>query len=87
MCHETIVGVEGAKVVNIPCRWELTPDMCSLKFPEWGEMVFTTSDPADCWDGSHNNRIPNINTFYYYYEVKTEVCGEYSGKGSVLVLQ
>jgi gliding motility-associated-like protein len=36
-------------------------------FDRWGEKVFETTEPNQCWDGTYNGRLMNSAVFVYYF--------------------
>lgn len=56
-------------------------------FDRWGQMVFTTTYPAICWDGRTNGGVKVSDGVYYYVIKATSESGQdMSRKGTVTVL-
>jgi gliding motility-associated-like protein len=46
---------------------------CSLViYNRWGEVVFETTDQAQCWDGSFKGKTLNADVFAYKLQVKLQ---------------
>ncbi len=56
-------------------------------YNRFGELVFDSRDRLDCWDGRHRGVLQPLGTYYYYYQIRTEGCGEIFGKGDVHLLR
>ncbi len=39
-------------------------------FDRWGEMVFTSNDQNDGWDGTYQSKELNVGVYLYYYKVE-----------------
>jgi len=55
-------------------------------FNRWGERVFFTTDPANCWNGNYKNIPQDIGTFIYKIKAKT-LCGDIERNGTVVLLR
>ena len=57
-------------------------------YNRFGNRVFTTTDPTDCWDGNYKGRLCDVGTYYYYYKLKSPACGmEMDGKGDITLIR
>jgi gliding motility-associated-like protein len=56
-------------------------------YNRWGERVFHSIDPADCWDGVYKGTLQPNGTFYYYYDLYSKECGDVHDKGDVHLLR
>jgi gliding motility-associated-like protein len=56
-------------------------------FNRWGERVFHSADPTQCWDGSYKGVLQPVGTFYYFYKADTKACGQLSGKGNIELIR
>lgn len=56
-------------------------------FNRWGNKVFHTSNTSDCWNGQYNGKLQDLGTFYYTYRIKSDVCGELHGEGSIHLIR
>lgn len=55
-------------------------------FNRWGQLVFSTSDPGACWDGTLRGTPQPAGT--YVYQVKaTTACGTAFRKGTVMLIR
>ena len=41
-------------------------------FNRWGEMVYQSEDPTECWDGTHKGKILNTAAFVFRLKATTE---------------
>jgi gliding motility-associated-like protein len=55
-------------------------------YNRWGQMVYSTNDPLDCWDGQQNNGQIEMGTYFYIIKAKTD-CSEIERKGDVLLIK
>jgi gliding motility-associated-like protein len=55
-------------------------------YNRWGENVFFTTNPNDCWDGTYKGSPCRPGNFVYYLKAKT-VCGNVVRKGNVLLIR
>ena len=55
-------------------------------YNRWGEKVFFTNNPNDCWDGTYKGAPCNPGNFVYYIKAKT-TCGPVERKGNVLLIR
>lgn len=56
-------------------------------FNRWGNCVFSTKNPMDCWNGENNGRAQDMGTYYYVYKIKSDVCGELTGEGAIHLIR
>lgn len=54
-------------------------------YNRWGEKVFTTNNPANCWDGLYKGKILAGN-YVYYIKAKTD-CGDVDLSGNLLLIR
>lgn len=57
-----------------------------LIYNRWGELVFATSNPNDCWDGTYKGKPCNPGNFVYYIKAKTN-CGNPEKKGNLMLVR
>lgn len=55
-------------------------------YSRWGQLVFHTNNPNDCWDGKLNGQPQDSGTFVYQIKAKT-ACGEIYRKGTVVLIR
>lgn len=49
-------------------------------YNRWGERIFFTTNPSDCWDGIYKGKMQDIGVYVYMIKAKT-LCGETFRKG------
>lgn len=57
-----------------------------LIYDRWGKLVFATSNPNDCWDGTYKGKPCNPGNFIYYIKAKTN-CGNPEKKGNLVLVR
>ncbi len=55
-------------------------------YNRWGEKVYETDNPNDCWNGEHKNELAPLSTYYYYLKAET-ICGKIFRKGDITLLR
>lgn len=55
-------------------------------YNRYGNLVFHTKDPAQCWDGTYKGQPADQGLYVYYIKVFND-CGEEIRKGNVLLLK
>lgn len=66
--------------------WGVIEQLDFSVFNRWGQRVFYSKDPGQCWDGTHKGLPQPAGT--YVYKVKaTTVCGEISRKGTITLIR
>ncbi|MES1223306.1 MAG: gliding motility-associated C-terminal domain-containing protein, partial [Bacteroidota bacterium] len=53
-------------------------------YNRWGELVFYTNNPDDCWNGRHKGQPADAGAYVYYIKAIT-ACGKVEKKGSVVL--
>jgi gliding motility-associated-like protein len=43
-------------------------------FDRWGKLIFSTSNPADCWNGEINGGVATADVYVYVLEAETQDC-------------
>jgi gliding motility-associated-like protein len=56
-------------------------------YNRWGQQVFHSTDVNECWDGTFKGQQLELGTYYYYYKLKTEACGEIFHKGDIQLIR
>ncbi len=64
----------------------LVQDIQLSIFNRWGQKVFFTTNPNDCWDGTYKGQPCDAGNFVYYLKAKT-TCGAVERKGNVLLVR
>ncbi|KAA2241506.1 gliding motility-associated C-terminal domain-containing protein [Chitinophaga agrisoli] len=55
-------------------------------YNRWGELVFSTHNPMDCWDGHFKGQLQPVGSYVYWITAKT-LCGDVTRKGVISLLQ
>jgi len=55
-------------------------------YNRWGNKVFESSNPNDCWDGTFKGNPAEAGNYVYYIKAKT-ACGPVERKGNVLLIR
>jgi gliding motility-associated-like protein len=55
-------------------------------YNRWGELVFYTTDPARCWDGTYKGRAMGSEVFAYQITANS-TCGKIYRNGTVTVIR
>ena len=55
-------------------------------FNRWGQLVFSTKNPADCWDGSYGGKMQEAGGYPYIIKVTTP-CGNLTKTGLVMLIR
>jgi len=55
-------------------------------FNRWGQRVFTTRNPSECWDGTYGGQPQEAGTYVYIIQAHT-FCGEINRKGTVMLIR
>jgi gliding motility-associated-like protein len=66
--------------------WGRVADFSMIIYNRWGETVFKTTDPAQCWDGMYKGVRQNTGAFIYQIAA-TGVCGKVYRKGTVMLVR
>jgi gliding motility-associated-like protein len=67
-------------------KWGYITDLELSIFNRFGERVFFTKDPSNCWDGKYKGSPQDSGTFVYLIKAKG-VCGEFTRKGVVVLIR
>jgi gliding motility-associated-like protein len=67
-------------------KWARVTELEFVIYNRWGQKVFSTSDPSQCWDGTLNGRPQDSGGFIYTIKAKS-ACGEVNKKGVVLLVR
>ena len=55
-------------------------------FNRWGQLVFTTKDPSQCWDGTIKGQ-KQATGGYTYVILANSICGEIKKTGIVMLIR
>jgi gliding motility-associated-like protein len=67
-------------------HWGVVSRLHFSIYNRWGEMVFQTSDPQRCWDGTYKGALLPTGTFVYFIDATTP-CGPVVRKGTVTLVR
>jgi gliding motility-associated-like protein len=56
-------------------------------FNRWGEMVFESNDPRNCWDGQFRGKDQNSGVFVYYLDAQLITNEKINKKGNITLLR
>lgn len=56
-------------------------------YNRWGELVFESNDPTDCWDGTFRDQKVNTGTFIYKLSVRRDDGTDFQSAGNVNVVR
>jgi gliding motility-associated-like protein len=66
--------------------WGLIDELQFFIYNRYGERVFYTNNPNQCWDGTFKGQPADQGNYVYYIKAKT-LCGNAEKKGSVILLR
>ncbi|WP_430895141.1 MULTISPECIES: FG-GAP-like repeat-containing protein [unclassified Paraflavitalea] len=67
-------------------HWGNVTDFLMEIYNRWGQRVFSTTNPSDCWDGYYNGY--KAGTDAYVYRIKaTTPCGKITRQGTVVLVR
>ncbi len=66
--------------------WGVVHDLDFRIYNRFGQMVFHTTDPNACWNGTYNGRLQEPAVFVYVIKAST-ACGVVNRKGTVTLLR
>jgi gliding motility-associated-like protein len=67
-------------------NWGAVTDVRFNVYNRYGLLVFTTTDPAKCWDGTYKGEVLAPAAFIYIISANT-VCGPVNRKGTVVLIR
>jgi len=67
-------------------KWGYITDLEFSIFNRFGERVFFTKDPSNCWDGKYKGGSQDSGVFAYVIKAKG-ICGEFTRKGTVVLIR
>jgi len=66
--------------------WGVVTEFQLIIYNRWGETVFSTTNPSNCWDGKHKSVTASQGNYVYFIKAKT-LCGPVEKKGNVLLVR
>jgi gliding motility-associated-like protein len=66
--------------------WGVIDEIDFSIYNRWGERVFHTKKPGECWDGTYKGVKQDSNVFVYLIKAKTS-CGEVFRKGTFALIR
>lgn len=69
-----------------PARWGRVTGLQFQVFNRWGQQVFSSSNPGDCWDGRFKGVLQPTGGYPYIINATT-ICGKVSRKGIVMLVR
>ena len=66
--------------------WGVVSEFQLIIYNRWGETVFTTTNPVNCWDGMYKSVTASQGNYVYYIKAKT-LCGLVDKRGNVLLVR
>jgi gliding motility-associated-like protein len=67
-------------------HWGAVSNVHFSIYNRWGVMVFQTSDPQRCWDGTYKGALLPTASFVYFIEATTP-CGQVFRKGTMTLVR
>jgi gliding motility-associated-like protein len=55
-------------------------------YNRWGEKIFSTINPAQCWDGRYKGKVSDIGAYAFVVRARS-ICGEIKRTGTVLLVK
>jgi gliding motility-associated-like protein len=55
--------------------WGVIQELDFSIYNRWGERIFFTKNPTDCWNGTYKGKMQDIGVYVYMIRAKT-LCGE-----------
>ena len=66
--------------------WGAVLEFQLIIYNRYGEKVFGTTDPNQCWNGLYKTKKPEPGNYVYYIKAKT-ACGNVEKKGNVILIR
>jgi gliding motility-associated-like protein len=66
--------------------WGVVKDLQLTIFSRWGNLVYQTTDPTQCWDGTYKGQKMRSEVFVYQLKATTN-CGPVYRKGTVTLIR
>ena len=55
-------------------------------YNRYGNKVFSTYEPNDCWNGQYKYKDADLGVYFYYLQIETS-CGEMFKKGDIMLMR
>ena len=65
-------------------------DITNLQFEifnKWGNLVFRTTNPSECWDGNYKDMAQPPGVYVYWIRATSKFCGNIFRKGTVVIIR
>jgi gliding motility-associated-like protein len=66
--------------------WGIIEELDFGIYNRWGERIFHTTRPGDCWDGTYKGKQQNPDVYVYLITAKT-ICGKVFRKGTFVLIR
>jgi gliding motility-associated-like protein len=67
-------------------HWGPVKDFEMIIYNRWGQMMFYSTNPNNCWDGTYAGK--DLGTATYVYVIKaTTICGPVLRKGTIVLVR
>lgn len=66
--------------------WGYVTDLKFSVYDRWGYIVFTTTNPSECWDGTYKGHKKPAGTYVYQVSAKA-ICGNVYRKGTIVLIR
>lgn len=68
-------------------HWPFTKSFELSVFNRWGQLVFTTNNAKECWNGKFQGQTQPTGIYVYIIKAYTEICGTITHKGTITLLR
>ncbi len=68
-------------------RWPLTSSFELNVYNRAGQMLFRSTNITECWDGTFNGIAQPMGTYIYSVKATTDVCGQITKKGTIVLIR
>jgi gliding motility-associated-like protein len=66
--------------------WGIVEELDFSVYNRWGERIFHTTTPGDCWNGTYKGKQQNPDVYVYVITAKT-FCGKVFKKGTFALIR
>jgi gliding motility-associated-like protein len=67
--------------------WPNITNLTFVIYNRWGGVVFKTTDPSTCWDGTYKGKLQGFETFVYQITAKTFCGGQLKRSGTIILIR